>query len=73
MQSLTPREFEVLHLLAQGKTNRNIAESLVISEKTVKRHVTGILGKLHARNRTEAALRMVRAEMPVEHEDGATT
>ncbi len=59
LESLTPREHEVLQLLAQGRTNREIATTLVISEKTVKRHVTGILTKLHARNRTEAALRAV--------------
>lgn len=59
LESLTEREREVLQLLAQGHTNREIGEQLVISEKTVKRHVTGILAKLHARNRTEAALRAV--------------
>lgn len=57
IDSLTKRERDVLQLLARGRTNREIAEALVISEKTVKRHVTGIFGKLHARNRTEAALR----------------
>ena len=57
LESLTGRERQVLELLAQGHTNREIGEKLVISEKTVKRHVTGVLAKLHARNRTEAALR----------------
>jgi DNA-binding NarL/FixJ family response regulator len=57
IESLTKRERDVLQLLARGRTNREIAEALVISEKTVKRHVTGIFGKLNARNRTEAALR----------------
>jgi DNA-binding NarL/FixJ family response regulator len=63
LETLTPRELEVLDLLAQGRSNRDIAEALVISEKTVKRHVTGILAKLHARNRTEAALRAIGREL----------
>jgi DNA-binding NarL/FixJ family response regulator len=52
--ALTERETQVLGLLAQGKTNREIAESLVISERTVKFHVSSILKKLGANNRTEA-------------------
>lgn len=52
--TLTEREGEVLHLLAQGKSNREIAAALVISERTVKFHVSGILTKLGASNRTEA-------------------
>lgn len=61
---LSPREAEVLSFIAQGATNRDIADALVISEKTVKRHVTSVLAKLHARNRTEAALRAVAARDP---------
>jgi DNA-binding NarL/FixJ family response regulator len=53
-ESLTERELEVLRLMGQGRTNREIAESLVISERTVKFHVSAILGKLRAGNRTEA-------------------
>jgi DNA-binding NarL/FixJ family response regulator len=56
MAALTPRERDVLELLARGDTNREIADALTISEKTVKRHVTGILTKLQVRNRTEAAI-----------------
>jgi two-component system, NarL family, response regulator LiaR len=51
---LTPRELEVLHLLAHGKSNRQIAADLVISERTTKFHVSSILSKLSAANRTEA-------------------
>ena len=53
---LTEREQEVLRLMAQGKTNREIAESLVVVERTVKFHVGSILEKLNASNRTEAVM-----------------
>ena len=52
---LTPREREVLTLLAQGLTNRQLAEKLVVSEHTVHRHVTNILRKLDAPSRAAAA------------------
>jgi DNA-binding NarL/FixJ family response regulator len=54
LESLTDRETEVLRLLAQGKSNKEIAGRLVISERTVKFHVSSIMGKLGASNRTEA-------------------
>jgi DNA-binding NarL/FixJ family response regulator len=54
LQALTRRESEVLSLLAQGMTNKEIAERLVISERTAKFHVSSILRKLAADNRTEA-------------------
>jgi DNA-binding NarL/FixJ family response regulator len=54
MESLTERELEVLRLLAQGMPNKEIAAHLVISERTAKFHVSSIMGKLGATNRTEA-------------------
>lgn len=57
---LTNREMEVLKLVAQGKTNPEIAEKLVIGEGTVRTHVSNILSKLHLANRTQAALFAVR-------------
>jgi DNA-binding NarL/FixJ family response regulator len=53
--ALTARETEVLRLLARGAANKEIARELALTEGTVKNHVTSILEKLHARNRTEAA------------------
>jgi NarL family two-component system response regulator LiaR len=53
---LSDRELEVLHLVADGLTNAQIAGRLVISEKTVKGHVSNILGKLHLNDRTQAAV-----------------
>jgi DNA-binding NarL/FixJ family response regulator len=52
---LTPREVEALRLLAQGMTDREIAEELSISLKTVNKHVASILGKTGSANRTVAA------------------
>ena len=53
---LTPRELEVLSLLAQGDENREIAEKLVISQATARTHVSNIISKLHLASRTQAAL-----------------
>ena len=53
---LTRREMEVLELLAGGLRNRQIAQKLYLSEKTVRNHISAILGKLQANDRTEAAL-----------------
>ncbi|GAP12657.1 two component transcriptional regulator, LuxR family [Longilinea arvoryzae] len=55
-QELTDRELDVLRQVAAGKNNREIAEALVISEKTVKTHITNILSKLHLADRTQAAV-----------------
>jgi NarL family two-component system response regulator LiaR len=53
---LSDREMEVLRLIAAGSSNAQIAEQLVLSEKTVKGHVSNILGKLHLTDRTQAAV-----------------
>ncbi|MDT0444795.1 response regulator transcription factor [Streptomyces johnsoniae] len=58
--SLTDREREVLALIARGRSNREIARALVLSEKTVKTHVSNILMKLDLADRTQAALWAVR-------------
>ncbi|MER0242031.1 response regulator transcription factor [Streptomyces sp. HSW2009] len=58
--SLTDREREVLALIADGRSNREIARALVLSEKTVKTHVSNILMKLDLADRTQAALWAVR-------------
>jgi DNA-binding NarL/FixJ family response regulator len=58
--NLTPRELEVLALLTRGRKNSEIADTLFISERTVKFHVSSILGKLGAENRTEAVRVAVR-------------
>lgn len=59
-EPLTQREVEVLKLIAQGRENRDIAGQLVISEATVRTHVSNILGKLHLASRTQAALYALR-------------
>lgn len=53
---LSERELEVLRLIAQGGSNADIAQQLVLSEKTVKGHVSNILSKLHLSDRTQAAV-----------------
>ena len=62
LDALTAREREVLAELAQGRSNREIARALHVSEKTVKAHVSSVLAKLGAADRTQAALFAVRHE-----------
>ena len=65
-EELTERELEVLRLIAGGLNNREIAERLVISEKTVKTHVSSILGKLGLADRTQAAIYALRHGSSIE-------
>jgi DNA-binding NarL/FixJ family response regulator len=60
VDSLTDREREVLVLVAQGLSNQQVADSLVISERTARTHVSNILGKLEVASRTQAALLAIR-------------
>lgn len=57
VEALSERELEVLRLVAAGKSNREIAEKLVVSLGTAKTHVHNLCGKLGVRNRTEAAMK----------------
>lgn len=59
-EDLTPRERDVLRLIASGMSNKEIARELVMTERTVKGHVSNILGKLNLQDRTQAALYAVR-------------
>ena len=69
-EPLTEREVEVLQLVARGFSNNDIAEELVVSERTVRTHISNILGKLHLANRTQAALYALREGIASLDEDG---
>ena len=61
--ALAEREMEVLRLVAQAKSNKEIAAEFVLSEKTVKTHVSNILQKLHLADRTQAAVYAIRQRL----------
>lgn len=61
MDLLTPREHEALKLIADGKTNKEIAQNLEVSPETIKKMVQNIIGKLRASDRTHAAVRALKA------------
>jgi NarL family two-component system response regulator LiaR len=63
VQALTPRELEVLQCLARGLSNRQIAESLFISDRTVQAHLSNIFSKLHVTSRVEAVLAAIRLRL----------
>ena len=65
LESLTPREVEVLRLLSQGQTNPQIARSLLFSVSTVKAHVRSILTKLGVSDRTQAAVRAIESRLTI--------
>jgi DNA-binding NarL/FixJ family response regulator len=56
LQGMTQRETEVLSLVAQGKSNRQIAQELVVSVRTIERHITNIYRKINSRSRVDAVL-----------------
>jgi len=63
VEQLTERELDVLRQIAHGKSNKEIADTLIISEKTVKTHVSNILSKLHLADRTQAAIYALRQRL----------
>jgi DNA-binding NarL/FixJ family response regulator len=62
MQALSPREYQIARLVASGRSNRQIAEHLVISEQTVKNHIQSIFRKLAIGNRVELTIRVQRVK-----------
>ena len=67
--SLSPREVDVLRLIAQGQTNQQIAQRLFISVSTVKKHVRSIVSKLGVSDRVQAAIRAIELGVLPEQEE----
>ena len=63
VDQLTPREMDVLRLVAKGMSNKEIADKLIISEKTTKTHLSNILSKLHLADRTQVAIYALRQRL----------
>lgn len=64
LAALTPQQARILHLIAEGLSNREIADRLVLAEKTVKNHITGLMARLGVRHRTQAAILAARLPAP---------
>ena len=64
---LTPQERRILHLIADGMTNRQIANEMHLAEKTIKNYVSNLLTKLGMERRTEAAVFATRLELAGQH------
>jgi NarL family two-component system response regulator LiaR len=64
-QMLTRRELEALRLIARGLSNQEIAQELVVHERTIAKYVSSILNKLHVTNRTQAALYAIREGLAI--------
>jgi DNA-binding NarL/FixJ family response regulator len=62
MQGLSPREYQIAQLVASGRSNRQIAERLAISEQTVKNHIQSIFRKLALNNRVELTIKLQRTK-----------
>lgn len=60
---LTPRELEIFKLLIDNKTTKQIADELIISEKTVRNHISNVIGKLGVSSRTQAIITLVKSGM----------
>ncbi len=67
---LTPRELDVLRLIAHGLSNQEIAKKIFVQERSVAKHVSSILSKLHLANRTQAALYAIKKGISSSDEDG---
>jgi NarL family two-component system response regulator LiaR len=70
VDQLTPREMDVLRLVAKGMSNKEIADTLIISEKTCKTHISNILSKLHLADRTQVAIYALRKRLVPMNDEG---